>query len=118
MPHPPYRNELPQTLDYGRPAPPARPSDIFGGIFGILAAIVAVPAWGMGIWVLVHALFHSLRADRERDLSVAGVFLGIAIVCTVAAFRWIRDGFGRPSRRDLLDASREAFNQMEAANRK
>ena len=99
MTRPPDRDMLPKTLDHGRPAPPVPASAVFAGFFGLLAALVAVAAWGMGIYCLVYALSYSLKADRAGDLSVAGVFLGIGIVCTVVAVRWIRHAYHRPSRR-------------------
>ena len=66
---PPDPDRLPQTLDYGSPAPLVPASSVFGVFCGVLAAFVAVAAWVMGIYCLNHALRYSMNADRTRDMS-------------------------------------------------
>jgi hypothetical protein len=87
---PPDPEGLPPTLDYGRPPPPVPASKAFGRLCAVIAAVVAVPAWGVGILAVIGAFNYGYRADRAGSLYQAGVILAIAIVCTAAAVRWIR----------------------------
>ncbi|MDB5295432.1 MAG: hypothetical protein JWO31_1415 [Phycisphaerales bacterium] len=95
MTQPPPDPDVPTpTLDYGRPSPPVAISEDVGGLFGLIAALVALTTWGVGLYVVVYALFYAYTADRPGTLRQGGVILAIAIVCTVAAVRWLRRPVG------------------------
>ena len=96
---PPDRDGLTPTLDYGQPPPPVPVANVFGGLFGSLAALVALPALAVGAYLVIYALAYELRADRATTLYQGTVLLAIAVVCTVAAVRWTRQAYGKGGRR-------------------
>jgi hypothetical protein len=85
-------DDSPPTLNYAPPKPPISPNRVFAGVCGVAIGIIAA---GLDLLVLRSAQMLIFRpSEREANWIVAeAVLLVVAIVCSIAAWRWLRTAF-------------------------
>ena len=81
------------TLEYGTAPTSPRPTRIFAAVCGFGVALVALLAWPIGAYCVVHAMLYANHRDRPGDLIGASIFIIMGVVCAYWARRWLRDAF-------------------------